>query len=200
MRLENPRAPRALIGGLALCVAVCFGACDKPPEETAPPISVARVDPVEPPSEGHPTGAVRARTVYVPAYSHLTRDPNAERRVLLSILLSVRNVDSVATITLTHVDYFDTSGRRVRRYLAQPRTLRPLETAEFEVATRDVVGGSGANFLVYWEGPSDAHPLLTETVMLGNLGAGFVTFTSRGVELDRRPDPRQFKGADAGQP
>lgn len=159
--------------------------------------AVPSAEHAEPPSDATPVGANRARTVYVPAYSHLTRDPEAKRRVLMSILLSVRNVDSVATITLTHVDYFDTSGRRVRRYLAKPRVLRPLETAEYEVATRDDAGGSGANFLVYWEGPSDAHPLLTETVMLGNLGAGFVAFTSRGVELDRRPDPSQFKAGEA---
>lgn len=145
----------------------------------------------EPPAEGAPEGEPRLRTVYVPAYSHLPRNQKPHKS-LLSILLSVRNVDSSAVITLTHVDYFDTSGHRVRRYLKSPRTLRPLETAEYIVDTLDDVGGSGANFLVYWEGPSDAHPLLTEAVMWGHLGQGYVSFTSRGVELDRRPDPEVF--------
>lgn len=146
---------------------------------------------LEPPAEGKPAGELRLRTVYVPAYSHLPQNEKPYRR-LLSILLSVRNVDSSAAITLTHVDYFDTSGHRVRRYLKSPRTLRPLETVEYIVDTFDEVGGSGANFLVYWEGPSDAHPLLTEAVMWGHLGQGYVSFTSRGVELDRRPDPKAF--------
>lgn len=162
--------------------------------------AVPGVTAAEPPSNGVPTGEVRPRTVYVPAYSHLTYGPDADRRAQMSILLSVRNMDSVATITLTHVDYFDTSGRRVRRYLPLPRLLQPLETAEFEVPAGDVVGGSGANFLVYWEGPSDAHSLLTETVMLGNLGAGSVAFTSRGVELDQRPDSSKFIKREAPQP
>ncbi len=61
--------------------------------------------------------------------------------------------------------------------------------------TSDEVGGSGANFLVYWEGPSDAHSLLTETVMVGSPGAGYLAFTSRGVELDRRPEPDRFDDA-----
>ncbi|MFT5460760.1 MAG: hypothetical protein ACI9K2_007280, partial [Myxococcota bacterium] len=74
----------------------------------------------------------------------------------------------------------------------QPLHLRPLQTAEFIVENQDVVGGSGANFLVYWDGPSDAHPLLTESVQWGHLGAGYISFTSRGVELDRRPDPAAF--------
>ena len=145
----------------------------------------------EPPAEIAPSGEPRLRTVYIPAYSHLPQNVKPHRN-LLSILLSVRNVDSSAVITLHHVDYFDTSGHRVRRYLKNPRKLRPLETAEFLVDTKDDTGGSGANFLVYWEGPSDAHSLLTESVMWGYLGRGYVSFTSRGVELDRRPDPKAF--------
>jgi hypothetical protein len=119
----------------------------------------------------------------VPAYSHIDREGG--REILFAITLSVRNVDPSATIELTHVEYHDTSGQRVRRYLREPRRLEPLETAEFSVDTFDETGGSGANFLVYWEGPSDAHPLLTETVMIGHVGAGYVAFTSRGVELER---------------
>lgn len=115
-----------------------------------------------------------------------------ERPSLLSVLLSVRNVDPSATVSLSHVDYFDTSGHRVRRYLKQPRALRPLETAEFTVPTFDEKGGSGANFLIYWEGPSDAHALLTEAVMVGQIGAGYISFSSRGVELERRPGPNSF--------
>ena len=159
---------------------------DGPAESTA-----LTETPAEPPAEAAPSGEFKSRTVYVPAYSHLPQHTKPTRR-LLSILLSVRNVDSAASVTLTHVDYFDTSGHRVRRYLETPRSLRPLETVEFLVETDDDVGGSGANFLVYWEGPSDAHPLLTEAVMWGNLGQGYVSFTSRGVELDRRPEPGCF--------
>ena len=145
-------------------------------------------------------GPSTAEATQVPAYSVLPRGTNLDRSALLSVLLSVRNVDSTATVTLTHVDYFDTSGHRVRRYLDAPRALRPLETAEFSVATNDETGGSGANFLVYWEGPSDAHSLLTETVMVGHLGSGHVAFTSRGVELDRRPDPASFTDEPAPAP
>lgn len=156
-------------------------ACGAEAPTTAPEPSSPIPDetrPVEPPARGEN----EARTVYVPAYSHLQ---SGERRTLLAITLSIRNVDPAASITLTHVDYYDTSGHRVRSYLDAPRVLEPLETAEFFVETLDESGGSGANFLVYWEGPSDAHPLLTETVMFGHTGGGFLSFTSRGVELDR---------------
>lgn len=148
-----------------------------PSPDPAPP-QTPSTRPVEPPARGEKL----ARTVYVPAYSHLQ---SGARRTLLAITLSVRNVDPVASITLNHVDYYDTSGHRIRSYVETPRVLEPLETADFSVETLDESGGSGANFLVYWEGPSDAHPLLTETVMFGHTGGGYLSFTSRGVELDR---------------
>ena len=191
-------SPFIFVPAFALAIVMACGseqaARPTPPVEPTEP---APNRPVEPPARGQN----RARTVYVPAYSHLQ---SGERRTLLAITLSVRNVDPVASITLSHVDYYDTSGHRVRSYLDAPRVLEPLETAEFSVETLDEAGGSGANFLVYWEGPSDAHPLLTETVMAGHTGGGYLSFTSRGVELARPlsledappldPDPAPSEG------
>jgi len=174
----------AVFAALALCLA-CGGEAETP--RAAPPPSEAPDAPGdEPPPDDPPRGQNRARTVYVPAYSQLVIDRGRQTR--FAVTLSVRNVDPTATITLTHVDYYDTYGHRVRRYLREPRPLRPLETAEYAVETLDDAGGSGANFLVYWEGPSDAHPLLTETVMIGHIGSGYASFTSRGVELERPPN------------
>lgn len=182
---------RLLITLLCLTPVACSEQ-SAPAPTAAPSAPAGSASTVEPPPEPAATGETRQRTVYVPAYSHLPRGAELNRQSLMAILLSVRNVDPTATITLTHVDYFDTSGHRVRRYLSAPRPLRPLETADFSVATQDDAGGSGANFLVYWEGPSDAHPLLAEAVMWARLGAGHLAFTSRGVELQRRPSSKLF--------
>lgn len=166
-----------------LCsLAVLLLACGEAPTRT-PPEPVEEPDEYAPPAVEEPQGPNTRRTVYVPAYSHLDREGGNE--ILFAITLSVRNIDPSATIELTHVEYHDTIGRRVRRYLSEPRRLAPLETAEFTVDTFDEAGGSGANFLVYWQGPSDAHSLLTEAVMIGHVGSGYVAFSSRGVELDR---------------
>lgn len=125
------------------------------------------------------------RVVYIPAYSHITSREGT--RNMLGVTLSVRNVDHAATVTLTAVDYFNTEGRQVRRYLEGPVQLKPLATAEYIVDALDDTGGSGANFLVQWSGPPHAHPLLTETVMIGHAGQGYLSFTSRGVELSAAP-------------
>ncbi|MCA9756866.1 MAG: DUF3124 domain-containing protein [Candidatus Eisenbacteria bacterium] len=173
-----------------LVASVLTVGCEQPADQP----DVQSVPVVEPQSERAPEGDVRLRTSYVPAYSYL---PDGDRRAMLSVLLSVRNVDSAATVKLTHVDYFDTEGNRVRRYLTESVDLGPLETVEFTVETEDETGGSGANFLVYWEGPSDAHPLLTEAVMVGHMISGYVSFASRGIELDRRPSA-EVLGVEAG--
>ena len=187
-------SPTAALAALGLCLTLagCPETGSPPTPPSPPPAATPESEPPETPPA---TGALRNRVVYVPAYSHL--GAASGRRTLFSITLSVRNVDPTATVRLTHVDYFDTSGHRVRRYLTRPRTLRPLETADFLVETLDETGGSGANFLVYWEGPSDAHALLTETVMVGQVGSAYIGFTSRGVELDRDP---QLEGARSEAP
>ncbi|MEQ9320304.1 MAG: DUF3124 domain-containing protein [Polyangiaceae bacterium] len=169
----------------ALMLVTSTVACDPPSPPPAPQPTASSTAP-EPPREAPARGETRKRTVYVPAYSHLRK--SKDKRNLYAITLSVRNIDPTSPITLSHVDYYDTSGHRVRRYLTKPTPLRPLETAEFFVEMSDDVGGSGANFLVYWEGPSDAHPLLTEAVMIGHVGAGYTAFTTRGVELSARPE------------
>lgn len=166
---------------------VCLSAaCGGEPNQSQATASSAPSSVSPPPSAAPAVGENRKRTVYVPAYSHLRTSRDGS--TLYAITLSVRNVDPTAHVTLTHVDYFDTSGHRVRSYLSGPKTLRPLETAEFFVESRDDAGGSGANFLVYWKGPSDAHALVTEAIMIGFTGAGYNAFTSRGVELPSRPE------------
>ena len=176
----------------ALVLVASTIACDPTSPPPAPTTSTATA--AEPPREAPARGETRQRTVYVPAYSHLNK--TKDKRNLYAITLSVRNIDPTSEITLSHVDYYDTSGHRVRRYVASPMKLAPLETAEFFVEMSDDVGGSGANFLVYWEGPSDAHPLLTEAIMVGHVGAGYTAFTTRGVELSARPDVPASKGPE----
>lgn len=180
---------------LVIALAACAGDAETPRPEPETPTEPEGEPGSEPPPDAPARGETTSRTVYVPAYSQLTTAD--DRQTLFAVTLSVRNVDPTATVTLTHVDYYDTSGHRVRRYLREPRALRPLETAEYTVETFDEAGGSGANFLVYWDGPSDAHPLLTETVMVGHIGSGYVAFTSRGVELERPPILVDLEPSDA---
>jgi hypothetical protein len=104
---------------------------------------------------------------------------------MLGVKLSVRNVSPTSALIIRFVDYYDTRGDLVRRYLDGARRLRPLESFDVLIHTWDDTGGSGANFLVGWLVRGAGLPPLTEAVMVGHAGSGYVSFTSRGVEVEK---------------
>jgi hypothetical protein len=124
-------------------------------------------------------GLSQGQTVYVPAYSHIYVG-NRERPFLLTITLSIRNIDAKHPVTITAADYYDTKGKRIRKYLAQPISLGPWESIRYIVPQKDKSGGSGANFVVEWKAEKPVNPVLVEAVMIGAESQQGISFTSRG--------------------
>ena len=122
------------------------------------------------------------QAVYVPCYSQIYHGIRT-RPLDLTITLSVRNIDTRRAVTLTIVDFHDTSGKLVRHYLDKPVRLEPLMTREFIVGETDNSGGSGANFIVRWTADSPANPLFVEAVMIGTTGQQGISFASHGIPL-----------------
>ena len=87
-------------------------------------------------------------SIYVPTYSFVYTSQG--RPQSLESTLSIRNIDTERKVYLKSVRYHDTSGQQKNEYLTNSIQLRPLETIEFLVETRDHSGGSGANFMVEW--------------------------------------------------
>ncbi len=93
---------------------------------------------------GHSTAAEQLpgkQTVYVPAYSHIYHG-NKETPLLLSVTLSIRNIDPHTAITITKVDYHETDGPLIKAYLEKPLTLGPLGSKKYIVPQRDNTGGT----------------------------------------------------------
>lgn len=133
---------------------------------------------------GQASGAelLPGQAVYVPCYSQIYHGIKT-RPIDLTITLSVRNIDTRRSITLTAVNFHDTAGKLVRRYLDKPVTLAPLMTLEYIVGQTDNSGGSGANFVVLWSADPPANPLFVEAVMIGTTGQQGISFTSHGIPL-----------------
>lgn len=121
----------------------------------------------------------KGQTVYVPAYSHIYSG-NREQAMLLTVTLSIRNVDLNNAITLNKVEYYETQGKLLRQYLDKPVTLKPLESTRYIVPQKDEAGGSGANFIVVWEAKKEVNPPIVESVMIGTQNQQGISFTSRG--------------------
>jgi hypothetical protein len=119
------------------------------------------------------------QTVYVPAYSHIYVGSN-EQPFLLTVTLSVRNIDPAHPITLSAVEYYDTQGALLKKYIPAPVTLKPMESVRYVVPENDASGGSGANFIVKWRAGRPVNAPIIESIMIGAKIQQGISFTSRG--------------------
>ncbi len=127
-----------------------------------------------------------SRAVYVPAYSHVYSKGGLP--FLLEVTLSVHNTDPERSITLTRADYYDTKGKRLRRYVTTPQQLAPFETKAFVVEKSDYKGGSGSNFVVDWNAEDEVSKPLVEAVMIGVDAEYQISFVRSGVPIERSGD------------
>lgn len=145
----------------------------------------------QPPEHYHPanTGAngiliVDSQTVYVPAYSHIyARGGTAN---LLETTLSIRNTDPDNGILINTVDYYNTQGKLVKKYLDKAVKLGPLQTTAFLVKKKDASGGSGANFIVTWSAEQPVYEPVIEAIMIGASNNQPISFISQGRPLAKR--------------
>lgn len=127
-------------------------------------------------------GLSNGQTIYVPAYSHIYFG-NREKPFLLTVTLSIRNIDPNHRITILEADYYETQGNQLRRFLDKPVVLRPLESLRFVVPESDKGGGSGANFIVKWNSDTSINPPVVESIMIGTKNQQGISFTSQGREI-----------------
>ena len=119
------------------------------------------------------------QTVYIPIYSHIYSG-DKERPILLAVTVSIRNTDPDRWIQIDKVDYYDTEGNLVRKYLNLPMQLRAMASTRFVVPESEKGGGSGANFIVQWSAQQAVSPPVIETVMISTRMQQGISFTSRG--------------------
>ena len=129
-----------------------------------------------------PKLVVAGQKVYVPVYSHIYA--KGGKPFLLEATLSVRNSDPKEEITIASVRYYDTNGNLIKDYLEKPVLLKPLATAEFLVAQKEIEGGSGANFMVKWVSETKVNQPVIEAVMIGIEGQTSISFVRTGVAIE----------------
>lgn len=127
-------------------------------------------------------GLSGGQTIYVPAYSHIYIG-NREQPFFLTVTLSIRNIDPKHQIKITVVDYYETQGKLLKKYLEKPVILNPLESLRYIIPESDKAGGSGANFIVEWKSDKLANPPIVESIMISTKSRQGVSFTSRGREI-----------------
>ena len=137
------------------------------------------------PAAAEALGRWLGQTVYVPVYSHIFADDRyRDRPFLLTATLSVRNTDPERPFTLRRVDYYDSEGALLQRYLEAPITLAPLASTHYIVPESEAKGGAGAKFLIEWQAPAAVSEPIIEAVMIGTKlqqGSSFIS-TGRAIK------------------
>ena len=133
----------------------------------------------QPSYAGEPSGLREKQRIYVPAYSHIYSG-NRETPFLLTVTLSIRNIDPKRPIRIVLVDYYETQGHLLKKFINDPVTLKPLESLRYVIPEGDKSGGSGANFIVEWKADKPVNPPIVESIMIGTQAQQGIYFTSRG--------------------
>ena len=140
------------------------------------------------PAAAEALGRWLGQTVYVPVYSHIFADDRyRDRPFLLTATLSVRNTDPERPFTLRRVDYYDSEGALLQRYLEAPITLAPLASTHYIVPESEAKGGAGAKFLIEWQAPAAVSGPIIEAVMIGTKLQQGISFISTGRAIKGTP-------------
>lgn len=124
----------------------------------------------------------KGQTLYVPVYSNVFTGPR-KLPLQLAATLSIRNTDMAASFKVTAIDYYDTNGKLVRRYIVRPMVVAPLSTIYVHIEEKDKIGGFGANFIVRWQSNSVINAPVVECVMIGATGGQGISFVSPAQEI-----------------
>lgn len=135
------------------------------------------------PVEAYQPYKLSGQLVYVPIYSSLYSQ--YEGNLLhLTAILSIRNISPKSEIIIKSINYFDTNGKLIKKFIDKAFSLGKMSTKDFVIAENDLEGGTGANFIVEWEAKQKVSIPIIEAIMLGNLGSKGFSFSSRGKEIE----------------
>ena len=116
---------------------------------------------------------------YVPVYSSVSMS-QGKLRADFSVTLSIHNTSETRPLVLRRIAYFNTSGKIVESYPKSPIALKPFATVELFIASADIRGGTGANFVVDWAATGEIAEPAVEALMVGGVGSGHYAFISQG--------------------
>lgn len=144
--------------------------------------SIPRAVEFKPTGEFH-SPKLNGQLVYVPIYSSIYNQ--FEGNLLhMTAILSIRNISPKSEIIIKRIEYYDTNGKLIKKYINEPFSLGKMSTKDFVIAENDLEGGTGANFIIEWDSKQKVSTPLIEAVMLGNLGTKGFAFSSRGKEIE----------------
>jgi len=120
--------------------------------------------------------------VYVPIYSDLYID-NQNQKNLLAATLSIRNTSYDDSLFVSKIDYYNTDGQLVKKFLEKSISLSPMASLNYVIEKDDDTGGNGANFIVEMSSKNNNVSPLIQAVMVGQNGNKAFSFVTDGYSI-----------------
>lgn len=112
--------------------------------------------------------------LYVPLYSSIYHQN--DRVFDLTATLTIHNTDLNSPITILKIDYYDTKGNLVKRFINEDLDLATLESKQFVIEQSDISGGTGAKFIVQWYSKKQVVKPIIEAVMISTSSTQGISF------------------------
>ena len=126
------------------------------------------------------TGSV----IYVPIYRSFYQIYGSSRDAYnLTSTACLHNTDPKQAIKVLCIDYYDSSGKLVKKFIDEPLTIKPWNSKEITIQPRTEPEDFGGNLIVRWKSDQPANPPIVEVLMTGQFLNRGVSFMTRGVEV-----------------
>ena len=112
--------------------------------------------------------------LFVPVYSSIYHQ--SDRTFDLTATLSIHNADIISNITITKIDYYNTDGEIVRRFVENEIEINPLQSKQIIIKETDLSGGTAAKFIVQWISKIQIQKPVVEAVMISTSAQQGISF------------------------
>ncbi len=124
-------------------------------------------------------------TIYIPIFSEIPIEHNA-RKLALTVTLSIRNTSNRDTIYIQDIDYYNTHGEFVRKYLNDIRFLTPMQSTTYAIEESDIEPEVGGSFIINWGATTSKLKPIFTGVMISNHGPQGISIITNGVSVSAK--------------
>ena len=96
----------------------------------------------------------------------------------LASTLSIHNSDLYNPITILKINYYNTNGKLIRKFIDEKLILKPLQTKQFVIEESDKTGGTAAKFIVQWVAEKRVIKPVIESIMISTSSQQGISFKS----------------------
>ncbi len=122
---------------------------------------------------------VKGQTFYVPSYTSFIGGAAGSHAFETKPTIFIHNADQNNPINIVRIDFYNTDGKLVEKYLQQPKKLDANSATRINV--RELLKGeegSGAHFIIQWQAENKVVEPLVQTWFVGAVGNRGYSYTS----------------------